>query len=129
MGAWRWAPPLVAAAAVAVTALKLLEPYAALPPCLFRTLTGWPCPSCGGTRCVLALASLDLPGAAAGNPLVVLAAAGLAVACLLHAGERLLHRPLLSPEPILRRPTLVRGVVMALLLANWAYLILAAGRG
>lgn len=129
MGSWRWAPPLAASAAVAVAALKLLAPYAVLPPCLFHTLTGWPCPSCGGTRCVLALASLDLPAAAAANPLVLLAAAGLAVACLLHLADRLLHRPLLSPEPLLRRPALVRAAVVGLVLTNWAYLILAAGRG
>lgn len=129
MGAWRWAPPLAAAAAAGVAALKLLAPYVALPPCLFRTLTGWPCPSCGGTRCVLALASLDLPAAAAGNPLVLLAAVGLMAATLLHAAERLLQRPLLSPEPLLHRPALVRGVAVGMVLANWAYLILAGGRG
>ncbi|HOJ23303.1 MAG TPA: DUF2752 domain-containing protein [Armatimonadota bacterium] len=125
MGAWRWAPPLAAAAAVVIAALKLLAPYGALPPCLFRMLTGWPCPSCGGTRCVLALTALDLPGAAANNPLVLLAAVGLAVALLLDAGERILHRPLLSPEPLLRRPAVARTLAVALVLANWVYLILA----
>jgi len=76
---------------------------------------------------VVALASLDVARAVAYNPLVALAAAGLLVACVLGLLERLLGRPLLSPEPVLRRPRLLRAIIVALLVANWAYLLLTPG--
>ncbi len=41
-------------------------------PCLLLTLTGLRCPLCGGTRCVRALAELDIAGAFYYNPMVVL---------------------------------------------------------
>jgi hypothetical protein len=39
--------------------------------CAFLRLTGYPCPTCGITRSVMALARLDLNQAAAMNPLSV----------------------------------------------------------
>jgi hypothetical protein len=38
--------------------------------CLFRTVTGWACPLCGGTRLGSALLHGDLSAAASYNPLV-----------------------------------------------------------
>lgn len=45
-------------------------------PCLFLNLTGVPCPTCGMTRCLAALASLDFMAALRFNPLICLLAAG-----------------------------------------------------
>jgi hypothetical protein len=45
---------------------------AALPSCMFQKVTGWNCPGCGGTRCVIRLAHGDLVGAVGMNPIVVL---------------------------------------------------------
>ena len=42
-----------------------------VPRCQFHDLTGWDCPGCGGTRCVMRLAHADLLGALAMNPLLV----------------------------------------------------------
>ena len=47
--------------------------------CLFRNLTGLPCPSCGVTRSVIALASGNLPASAAWNPMGILVAAVMLV--------------------------------------------------
>lgn len=41
-----------------------------LPPCGLRTLTGLPCPFCGGTRALIAWSRLDFAQAFACNPLV-----------------------------------------------------------
>ncbi|MDQ1688969.1 MAG: hypothetical protein QOK42_1944 [Frankiaceae bacterium] len=56
-----------------------------LPLCTLRSLTGVPCPLCGGTTAAAALGHLDLRGALAANPVAVvggilLAAAPLGVA-------------------------------------------------
>lgn len=40
-----------------------------MPPCLFKTLTGYPCPGCGGTRAAYALLHGDLLRALLINPL------------------------------------------------------------
>ena len=76
-------------AALAVALLHLDRLPFAL--CVFRGLTGLPCPTCGSTRAVGRLAALDLAGALAMNPLTTLAAAGVvgwAVADLVAAAER-----------------------------------------
>ena len=41
-------------------------------PCPFRTLTGWMCPGCGVSRLCLCLLRLDLAGAWAANPVILL---------------------------------------------------------
>ncbi len=93
------------------------------PACPFKSLTGWPCLSCGATRAVLALSRFDLRAALAWNPL---AAAGVLVLVgggLLAGAAGLAGLPL--PRP--RRPAWLRPVVIAALLANWAWLV-SAGR-
>ena len=46
-------------------------------PCIFREVTGLPCPSCGSTRAVLALARLDVARAMRLSPISVVAASML----------------------------------------------------
>ena len=41
--------------------------------CIFKSLTGWPCPTCGMTRSLIRLRRLDLVGAFAANPLIAAA--------------------------------------------------------
>jgi hypothetical protein len=48
-------------------------------PCRFEQLVGLPCPTCGATGALLALARGDLGEALARHPLVTLAVVGLAV--------------------------------------------------
>lgn len=91
--------------------------------CRFKALTGLPCPACGTGRAGLALLRGDLAGALVANPFM-LAAGATALVCL---GARLLHAraPRLVGTPRERRRAFLGA--LALLLANWAYLI-AAGR-
>lgn len=49
-------------------------------PCPFRSVTGWDCPFCGGTRMGVALLHLDVVAAFWWNPLALL---GLVVATIL----------------------------------------------
>ena len=49
----------------------LIMPY--IPPCIFRSLTGWRCPSCGMTHAVFALSRLDFITAIRENFMIPLA--------------------------------------------------------
>ena len=89
--------------------------------CVFKQITGLPCPTCGTGRMVLALCRGDVAAAAAMNPLMfVLAAGGTALLGL----RTLFGRRRRVDPPGLHA---VRGwqVLLAAALANWAYLILA----
>lgn len=111
--------------ALALTAV-LLAPLATdlaprLPGCLFRELTGLPCPTCGTTRAALALVRLDLAGAIAFNPLATLGAlvfllGGVAAAAVCVAGRALPAPRLFGSGP--------RSAALLAIVANWAWLLL-----
>ena len=89
------------------------------PPCIFHAFTGWPCPGCGATRALRALAHFDFGGALAMNPLLTVAlVVGLGGAALRWVGVR--------PAGLRWSPWLIV-VLVGLVLLNWAYLI-SAGR-
>ena len=111
--------------ALALTAV-LLAPLATdlapgLPGCLFRELTGLPCPTCGTTRAALALSRLDLAGAIAWNPLATLGALIFVLGGAAAAVATLAGKPL--REPRLNGPALRAAVVLAVA-ANWAWVLL-----
>jgi len=113
---------LLAAAAVGLLRLDRIP----LTLCVFKGLTGLPCPTCGSTRALGRLFTLDFAGALAMNPLTTLVAvlvAGWAVADLaLLPRRRALG--LEVPKPF---GFALRVGALVLFLANWVYLI-AAGR-
>ena len=84
--------PLAAIAGISLGAVTVLNrvdpnsPGSLLPPCPFYALTGIWCPGCGSTRCLHALVHLDLPGAMAMNPLLVVSILPMLVLALHGAG-------------------------------------------
>jgi hypothetical protein len=89
-------------------------------PCLFRTVTGWQCPFCGGTRLGSALLHGDVVGAFGDNPLVLIGLTVLGILGLLWTIEVLGGPKLRPPRAITERlvrvhPTrwLVLGLVVA----------------
>ena len=128
----RWTPLTVAerqlayiwgGLALALVALKplwlLLAPF--MRPCLFHSLTGIPCPTCGATRCVLALLDGDLPGAAGFNPLVFAATAVFVLGGVI--APLWAWRRGTGPRFARQIPMPVRIGLVALILANWVWLI------
>ena len=77
-------------------------------PCPFHALTGLPCPLCGSTHALLALAHGDLRAAFGWNPLAT-------VLCLL--------APVLVRRPVAARFTSWIAYALAV---NWAWLLLQA---
>jgi hypothetical protein len=90
--------------------------------CVFRAVTGVPCPTCGATRATLALASGDLPLAFRFNPLISAAWLLLPVALL----GAFVFRARWHSVSLSTRRWAVRGAVLVLVvagLANWIYVI------
>jgi hypothetical protein len=105
--------------AVLVPLLVAFSPF--YPRCPFHVLTGLPCPSCGATRAGLALLRGRPLEALAFNPLATLAevvflAGGVLAPVWLWAGGKV---------PVLPRalPLWARVAAVAVILANWAWLI------
>jgi hypothetical protein len=85
--------------------------------CFLREVAGLPCPLCGGTRALLALAA-GRPGAAlAANPLVAIAAMAMLAAPLLvilPGVERIAARLRRAARP---------AILLAVLVLDWAWVI------
>lgn len=89
-------------------------------PCPLLDLTGIPCPACGGTRAIAALAQGAWLDALSWNPGVALA--GSVALLWLPLGTFLLLRPSSRPSLPTRAPAMVRWGLPLLLAANWVYL-------
>ncbi len=92
-----------------------------LPPCPFRSLTGVPCPSCGTTHAAMAMLDGHILTALRDNPLtsllgILFVAGGVAAPIWLMAGGRIVELPS-------RLPAWARIAMVAVLLANWAWVI------
>jgi hypothetical protein len=100
-----------------------------LPTCPFRALTGLPCPTCGTTRALLALAAGHPLAAAAWSPLAFLAILGSLVAGVWGLASLAAPRSVVRPWPPVERQVLgVRAAAVAVLL-NWAYLLASSTAG
>jgi len=99
-----------------------------LPPCWFREFTGLPCPTCGGTRCLLALGHLDLTAALRWNPLVALASVALVLWLVLSIIAPLFGWNFMDRlrQRFARFP--IRRLAIGALLLNWLYLLWALPR-
>lgn len=93
------------------------------PHCLFLTLTGHPCMTCGATRAAIAFFHLDFTGALEWNPLV------FAFLCSLSLFDVYAFLVLIMRTPRLRllfshnEKNFVRLVAIVLVLSNWIYLL------
>ena len=92
--------------------------------CLFKAITGLPCPTCGSTRAAGCLARGDVAGALAMNPLTTLALFGLLVWAAADLVLLIRGRAVdLTVSP--RLGHVLRVAVVVALVVNWAFLIAA----
>jgi len=113
------------AAAVSALALKPLW-MAIVPllrPCIFRSLTGIPCPTCGTTRAATSFLDGNLITAFSANPLAAAAGFLFVVGAPLAALWAFARWPVpVLPTPL---PMWVRIGAVALIAANWLFVITA----
>jgi Protein of unknown function (DUF2752) len=109
------------AVALVLAAPLLPQVSAGMPPCFFRSLTGFPCPACGATRAALALSRFDLLAAWVSNPLVTIGYLFFLAGGLLAGGAALAGKPL--PEPKRFSPAL-RATAWTAAMLNWLYLLI-----
>jgi hypothetical protein len=113
--------------AAAASALALRPLWLAiaplLRPCIFRSLTGVPCPTCGTTRAATAFLGGNLISAFTANPL----AAAMGLLFVVGAPLATLWAIAKWPIPVLPSPlpTWLRIGAVALIAANWLYVITA----
>src|SRR6478672_7882822 len=102
-------------------ALKLPWPI-----CLFHALTGRPCLTCGATRSAIAFFHAHFLAAFEWNPLAFLCYCALSLFTLDRFATVVMRTPrqrIVQVNPGEKK--FVRGSVIALLVLNWAYLVLA----
>ena len=98
--------------------LPLLDlPYA----CPWKALLGWPCATCGMTHAFVHLAHGDPAAAAAASPLGALLAGGVWAYAVLDLARWAAGAPL--PVPSVRAVRVATAAGIALLLVNWAWLV------
>lgn len=94
------------------------------PHCLFLSITGHPCLTCGATRCVIAFFHADFWSAWKWNPLVFLFVSGLSIFDAYAFAVLVVRAPRLRIVQVTpREKILVRSVAIMLLLSNWIYLL------
>ncbi len=92
--------------------------------CPFRAVTGYPCLTCGATRCAIAFSHGHLSMAWSWNPLAFLGLFGVAVFDLYAAVVLLTRGPRLRVIDWTRaEKNAVRIAVVVLIAVNWAYLL------
>ena len=96
--------------------------------CLFKQITGIPCPSCGSTRSVLTLLHGDLIGALIWNPfgLILMGIMVISPVWILYdllASRQSLYRLYIKSEQFLRRKWIML-LFIGLVLLNWIWNIM-----
>ncbi|UCH96202.1 MAG: DUF2752 domain-containing protein [Candidatus Aminicenantes bacterium] len=106
--------------------LTILYLFDRLPhlPCVFKTITGYPCPTCGSTRIMSGLIELDILSAFRWNPLLFLA--GIAFIAWVFYGFYMLFSGRKIRVTLTRKESLfLRLGLVILFILNWIYLAIS----
>ena len=95
------------------------------PSCILKELTGVPCPTCGATRSVVHLARGEFFASFGMNPLVSLCLVIAALAFFYSLITLCVGSPRIGVILSDREKNIVMSGTVALILANWCYLILS----
>jgi hypothetical protein len=115
----RW----LAVASLALLVLAALLLRRAPEPCFLHHQLGIPCPTCGGTRAIAALAAGRVGDALAANPLVAAGCLALAGWAVWGVAATLVPRWRVTVEAPPRLGRRLLWIGLGLVAANWIYLI------
>lgn len=111
-------------ALLALLAGRFLPVLALAPSCVFKELTGVPCPTCASTRSIVYLSHGDIVSAFFMNPLVL---AGV-LAALVYLFYSLVTFFFAVPRLVVafsgKEKDRIRALAVLLVLANWLYLVI-----
>jgi hypothetical protein len=93
------------------------------PGCVFKTLTGIPCPTCGSTRSLVHLSHGDIVPAFFMNPLVTLAMVTTVLYFLISLITLAFDLPRIRCMLTDKEKSIVKAAAVTLLLAQWSYLM------
>jgi hypothetical protein len=110
-------------ALLAICAGRFVPVLMFAPSCVFRDLTGMPCPTCGATRSVVHLARGEFFASFGMNPLVSLSFIIAALVFFYSLITMILGIPRIGVILSDHEKNIVRSGAVALALANWCYLI------
>jgi len=94
-----------------------------MPSCAFKMLTGIPCPTCGATRSVVALARGDITASFMMNPLTALSLLAGVLIFLYSLATIILNLPKINMLLSSKEEIALKASVIVLVLAQWGYLI------
>ncbi len=109
-------------ALLALFAGRFLPVLDLAPSCVFKALTGIPCPTCGSTRSIVYLSHGDVISAFLMNPLVGLCAAGAVLLLFYSIITLAFHAPRIGVLFTEKEKDQVRRSAILLVLLNWLYL-------
>ncbi len=106
--------------------LYILYAYKHLPhlTCMFKTITGIPCPTCGSTRVFADISHWDIISAFHWNPLVFLGGI-VFVAWVFYGFYMLFSRKKIKVSLSKKESLFLRGALLILFILNWIYLVMA----
>ncbi len=110
-------------ALLALVAARFFPLSGFMPGCVFKALTGFPCPTCGSTRSLVHLSHGRFLAALAMNPLVVTAVIVLVFVLICSTLTRLCHGPGIKLVLSVSEADRIRVAAVLLVLLNWLYLI------
>jgi hypothetical protein len=94
------------------------------PDCVFKGLTGIPCPTCGSTRSVVHLAHGDILSALTMNPLTTLCLIAAIVYFIVSLMSVVFDLPRINFLLADKEKNVMRAGVVMIMLVQWAYLII-----
>jgi hypothetical protein len=111
-------------ALIVLGAARVLPLHSIIPSCVFKGITGFPCPTCGTTRSMLSLSQGDIATALAMNPLIALGLVGAVLSFLYSIITLIFNLKRMSVILTGREKTVVRTIAVIFFLVQWTYLIL-----
>jgi hypothetical protein len=106
-----------------IGAAKVLPILSIAPPCVFKGLTGIPCPTCGTTRSLVYLSQGDITTAFTMNPLTALGFIAAVLYFFYSVITLLFNLPKMSFILTNREKKNVPTTAIVLLIVQWVYLI------